>query len=178
MVSENSFIPGDVITTAQGTTVEITHTDAEGRLVVSDSMWYAREYYKPSVLVDIATLTGGKYRALGTKMGGIFSESQTLVNEFTQAGKAVNEPVWHLPLGYEEMLASPIADTRNTGKGGPSATTAATFLQQFAGDTPWLHIDMAGNALAPAAHGEVQVGGTGYGVRLLTEWILNHHKAQ
>ena len=178
MVSEDSFIPGDVITTAQGTTVEITHTDAEGRLVLSDSMWYAREYYKPSVLVDIATLTGGKYRALGTKFGGIFSESETLVTEFTQAGKAVNEPVWHLPLGYEEMLASPIADFRNTGKGGPSATTAATFLQQFAGDTPWLHIDMAGNGLAASAHGEIQVGGTGYGVRLLTEWILNHHKAQ
>lgn len=177
MVSETSFVPGDVLTTAEGLTVEITHTDAEGRLVLTDSMWYARKHYSPSVLVDIATLTGGKYRALGTKLGGIFSESEQLVEEFTMAGEAVNEPVWRLPLGYEEMLESPIADLRNTGKGGPSATTAATFLQQFVGDTPWLHIDIAGNALAASAQGEVPVGGTGYGVRLLTEWILNHHQA-
>lgn len=175
MVSEKSFIPGDVLKTAEGLSVEITHTDAEGRLVLIDSIWYVRNNYQPSVLIDIATLTGGKYRALGTKLGGIFSESDQLVKEFTSAGKAVNEPVWRLPLGYKEMLESPIADLRNTGKGGPSATTAATFLQQFVGDTPWLHIDIAGNALAPAASGEVPVGGTGFGVRLLTEWVLNHH---
>jgi len=178
MVSEDSFIPGDVLTTAEGLTVEITNTDAEGRLVLIDSMWYARENYKPSVLIDIATLTGGKYRALGTKLGGIFSESDQLVEEFTMAGNAVNEPVWRLPLGYKEMLDSPIADLRNTGKGGPSATTAATFLQQFVGDTPWLHIDMAGNGLAASASGEKPVGGTGFGVSLMTEWILNHHKAK
>lgn len=178
MVSETSFAPGDILTTAEGLTVEITHTDAEGRLVLTDSLWYAREKYKPSVLVDIATLTGGKYRALGTKLGGIFSESDQLVSELTMAGKAVNEPVWRLPLGYKEMLSSPIADLRNTGKGGPSATTAATFLQQFVGDTPWIHIDMAGNALASSANGEVPVGGTGFGVSLLTEWILHHHQAK
>lgn len=178
MVSESSFAPGDVLTTAEGLTVEITNTDAEGRLVLTDSLWYAREKYNPSVIVDIATLTGGKYRALGTKLGGIFSESDQLVDQFTVAGKAVNEPVWRLPLGYKEMLNSPIADLRNTGKGGPSATTAATFLQQFVGDTPWLHIDMAGNALASSASGEVPVGGTGYGVSLLTEWVLTNHAAK
>ncbi len=177
MVSENSVIPGDVITTAEGLSVEITHTDAEGRLVLIDSMWYARKHFKPSVLIDIATLTGGKYRALGNKLSGIFSENDTLIKEFTQAGKAVNEPVWHLPLGYEEMLKSQIADLRNTGKGGPSATTAASFLKHFVGDTPWLHIDMAGNALASSAEGEFPAGGTGYGVSLLTEWVLNQHKA-
>ena len=178
MVSEKSFVPGDVLTTAEGLTVEITHTDAEGRLVLTDSMWYAREFFEPSVLVDIATLTGGKYRALGTKMAGIFSESDVLIEEMEMAGEAVNELVWQLPLGYEEMLESSIADLRNTGKGGPSATTAATFLQHFVGDTPWLHIDIAGNALATSGSGEVPVGGTGYGVRLLTEWVLNHHQGQ
>ena len=177
MVSDKSFVPGDVLTTAEGLTVEITHTDAEGRLVLTDSMWYARKFFEPSVLVDIATLTGGKYRALGTKLGGVFSESDKLVEEMTLAGKAVNEPVWRLPLGYREMLSSSIADLRNTGKGGPSATTAATFLQQFAGDTPWIHLDIAGNVLASSANGEVPVGGTGYGVNLLTEWILNYHQA-
>jgi len=178
MVSEKAQAPGDVVRTAEGLSVEITHTDAEGRLVLIDAMWYARENYQPSVLVDIATLTGGKYRALGTELGGIFSDDEQLVTELTKAGKAINEPVWRLPLGYKDMLNSPIADLRNTGKGGPSATTAATFLQQFAGDTPWIHIDMAGNALASSAKGEVPVGGTGYGVRLLTEWVLNHHKAK
>ncbi len=178
MVSEKSFIPGDVLTTAEGLNVEITHTDAEGRLVLADSMWYARKYFEPSVLVDIATLTGGKYRALGTKWAGVFSDNEQLVAEFKSAGDIVNEPVWHLPLGYKEMLDSPIADLRNTGKGGPSGTTAATFLQQFVGDTPWLHIDMAGNAIASSANGEVSVGGTGFGVRLLTEWVLNQHQQQ
>ncbi|TPH14599.1 leucyl aminopeptidase family protein [Litorilituus lipolyticus] len=176
MVSEKAQAPGDVVRTAEGLSVEITHTDAEGRLVLIDAMWYARKHYKPSVLVDIATLTGGKYRALGTELGGIFSDNEQLVTEITMAGKAVNEPVWRLPLGYKDRLKSTIADLRNTGKGGPSATTAATFLQQFAGDTPWIHIDMAGNALASSAKGEVPVGGTGYGVRLLTEWVLNQHK--
>ena len=178
MVSETSQAPGDVVRTAEGLSVEITHTDAEGRLVLIDSMWYARNKYEPSVLVDIATLTGGKYRALGTELGGLFSEDENLVKELKDASNAVNEPLWRLPLGYKDKLKSSIADLRNTGTGGPSATTAATFLQQFAGDTRWAHIDMAGNALASSANGEVAVGGTGYGVRLLTEWILNHHQAK
>lgn len=178
MVSEKSQAPGDVVRTAEGLSVEITHTDAEGRLVLIDAMWYARDKYQPGVLVDIATLTGGKYRALGTELGGLFSEDDALVKELTDASTAVNETLWRLPLGYKDKLKSPIADLRNTGTGGPSATTAATFLQQFAGDTRWAHIDMAGNALASSGKGEVPVGGTGYGVRLLTEWILNHHKAQ
>lgn len=178
MVSEKSLAPGDVIRTAEGLSVEITNTDAEGRLVLIDAMWYAREQFKPSVLVDIATLTGGKYRALGTELGGIFSNDDQLVTELTLAGETVNEPLWRLPLGYKSKLKSPIADFRNTGSGGPSATTAATFLQQFTGDTRWAHIDMAGNALTSSAKGENSVGGTGYGVRLLTEWILHHHKTK
>ncbi|WP_448211452.1 leucyl aminopeptidase [Colwellia sp. MEBiC06753] len=178
MVSESSIAPGDVIRTAEGLSVEITNTDAEGRLVLADAMWYARENYQPSVLIDIATLTGGKVRALGNELGGLFSADEQLVSELTYAGKAVNEPLWQLPLGYKDKLKSPIADLRNTGSGGPSATTAATFLQQFTGETRWAHIDMAGNALMASAKDEYPVGGTGYGVRLLTEWILNHHQAK
>ncbi|WP_440877522.1 leucyl aminopeptidase [Thalassotalea sp. PLHSN55] len=178
MVSESSVAPGDVLTTAEGLSVEITNTDAEGRLVLIDAMWYAREKFKPSVLVDIATLTGGKYRALGTELGGIFSTDDKLVKQLTYAGKSVNEPLWHLPLGYEDMLKSSIADLRNTGSGGPSATTAATFLQHFTGDTPWAHIDMAGNALNASAKNEYPVGGTGYGVRLLTEWLLTRDNSK
>ncbi|WP_133405314.1 leucyl aminopeptidase [Parashewanella tropica] len=174
MVSETSVAPGDVLTTAEGLTVEITNTDAEGRLVLSDAMWYAREKFKPSVLIDVATLTGSKVRAVGNEYAAVFSEDDNLVNQLTMAGKEVNENLWRLPLGYKSALKSGIADLRNTGSSGPGATTAATFLQQFAGDTKWAHIDIAGNALASSSKGEVPKGGTGYGVRLLTEWILNN----
>ena len=153
--------------------VEITNTDAEGRLVLSDAMWYVREHYKPHTLVDLATLTGSKVRAVGNEYAAIFSENDELVNELTYAGKQVNENLWRLPLGYKDKLKSDIADLRNTGTGGPGATTAASFLQHFAGDVNWAHLDIAGNALAKSSKGEVPTGGTGYGVRLLTEWILN-----
>ncbi len=174
MVSEHSVAPGDVLTTAEGLTVEITNTDAEGRLVLSDAMWYARKYYNPQIMVDLATLTGSKIRAVGNDYAAIFSENDELVSELTYAGKQVNENLWRLPLGYKEKLKSDIADLRNTGTGGPGATTAASFLQYFAGDIKWAHLDIAGNALADSAKGEMPKGGTGYGVRLLTEWLLNH----
>lgn len=176
MVSEKSVAPGDVLTTAEGLTVEITNTDAEGRLVLSDAMWYARTKYKPQILVDVATLTGSKVRAVGNEYAAIFSEDDQLVQELTFAGKQVNENLWRLPLGYKDKLKSNIADLRNTGTGGPGATTAASFLQHFAGDVRWAHLDIAGNALADSSKGEVPKGGTGYGVRLLTEWILTNAK--
>ncbi|WP_105255450.1 leucyl aminopeptidase [Pseudoalteromonas sp. T1lg75] len=172
MVSQYAIAPGDVLRTAEGLSVEVVNTDAEGRLVLSDAMWYAREYFKPEIMVDVATLTGSKVRAVGNRYSAIFSEDDQLVSELTAAGKVVNEQVWRLPLGYKDMLKSDIADLQNIGSGGPGATTAASFLQHFAGDTRWVHIDIAGNALASKAKGEVNVGGTGYGVRLLSEWIL------
>lgn len=176
MVSESSIAPGDVLLTAEGLTVEITNTDAEGRLVLSDAMWYARENYKPAVMVDIATLTGSKVRAVGNDYAAVFSDNEQLVQELTFAGKQVNENLWRLPLAYKDKLKSNIADLRNTGTGGPGASTAASFLQHFAGDTTWAHIDIAGNALAKSSKDEVPTGGTGYGVRLLTEWILTREK--
>ncbi|MEI5638756.1 MULTISPECIES: leucyl aminopeptidase [unclassified Pseudoalteromonas] len=174
MVSQHSFAPGDVLRTAEGLSVEVLNTDAEGRLVLSDALWYAREFYKPEIMVDVATLTGSKIRAVGNRYSAIFSEDDYLINEFTSAGKVVNENVWRLPLGYKDKLKSNIADLQNIGSGGPGATTAATFLQQFTGDTRWVHIDIAGNALASSAKDEVPSGGTGYGVRLLSEWLLNN----
>ncbi|WP_105265039.1 leucyl aminopeptidase [Pseudoalteromonas sp. T1lg76] len=172
MVSQYAIAPGDVLRTAEGLSVEVVNTDAEGRLVLSDAMWYAREHYKPEIMVDVATLTGSKVRALGDRYSAVFSEDDQLISELTAAGKVVNEQVWRLPLGYKDMLKSDIADLQNVGSGGPGATTAASFLQHFAGDTRWVHIDIAGNALSSKAKGEVNVGGTGYGVRLLSEWIL------
>ena len=176
MVSENSVAPGDVVRTAAGHSVEILNTDAEGRLVLADALWYARTQYEPIVMIDIATLTGSKIRAVGNRYAAVFSDDDTLVTELTIAGKQVNENLWRLPLGYKDMLKSPIADFTNIGSSGPGATTAATFLQQFVGDTKWAHIDIAGNALSSSAKNEVPVGGTGYSVRLLTQWIQNQNK--
>jgi leucyl aminopeptidase len=176
MVSENSVAPGDVVRTAEGHSVEILNTDAEGRLVLSDALWYARKEFQPKVMVDIATLTGSKVRALGDRYAAVFSDDDALVESLTFAGKQVNENLWRLPLGYKDMLKSPIADFANIGSGGPGATTAATFLQQFVGDTKWAHIDIAGNALASKDKNEVPKGGTGYSVRLLTQWIENQTK--
>lgn len=174
MVSQFAVAPGDVVRTAEGLSVEIVNTDAEGRLVLSDAMWYARDKYKPSIMVDVATLTGSKIRAVGNEYAAVFSDDDTLVEQLTIAGKQVNENLWRLPLGYEDALKSNIADLKNIGSHGPGATTAASFLQNFAGDTRWVHIDIAGNALNSKAKDELAEGGTGYGVRLLSNWLLNN----
>jgi len=172
MVSQFAVAPGDVVRTAEGLSVEILNTDAEGRLVLSDAMWYARKHFNPSIMIDVATLTGSKIRAVGNEYAAVFSKDDTLVNQLTLAGKQVNENLWRLPLGYKDMLKSDIADITNVGSGGPGATTAATFLEHFAGETRWVHIDIAGNALVKKGKGELSPGGTGYGVRLLSEWLL------
>ena len=174
MVSQFAVAPGDVVRTAEGLSVEIVNTDAEGRLVLSDAMWYARDKFKPSIMGDVATLTGSKIRAVGNDYAAVFSDDDTLVEQLTVAGKQVNENLWRLPLGYEDALKSDIADLKNIGSHGPGATTAASFLQNFAGDTRWVHIDIAGNALNSKAKDELAEGGTGYGVRLLSNWLLNN----
>jgi leucyl aminopeptidase len=174
MVSQYAVAPGDVVRTAEGLSVEIVNTDAEGRLVLSDAMWYAREYFKPEIMIDVATLTGSKIKAVGNDYAAVFSDDDTLVTQLTLAGMQVNENLWRLPLGYKETLSSDIADLKNLGSSGPGATTAASFLQHFAGETRWVHIDIAGNALATKGKDEISPGGTGYGVRLLSEWLLSN----
>ncbi|WP_105168132.1 leucyl aminopeptidase [Pseudoalteromonas sp. T1lg23B] len=174
MVSQNAIAPGDILRTAEGLSVEVLNTDAEGRLVLSDAMWYARKNFNPEIMIDVATLTGSKITAVGERYSAIFSDDEHLVKELTTAGKQVNEQVWRLPLGYKDMLKSDIADLTNIGSAGPGATVAASFLQHFAGDTRWVHIDIAGNELSSTASGEVPTGGTGYGVRLLSEWLLSN----
>jgi len=174
MVSQFAVAPGDVVRTAEGLSVEILNTDAEGRLVLSDAMWYAREYFNPEIMIDVATLTGSKVRAVGNEYAAVFSKDDELVTQLTFAGKQVNENLWRLPLGYKDALKSDIADLTNTGSSGPGATTAASFLKHFAGETRWVHIDIAGNALVNKGKDELAAGGTGFGVRLLSEWLLNN----
>jgi leucyl aminopeptidase len=173
-ISDRAMLPGDVITSAAGLTIQVGNTDAEGRLVLADGLWYARDKYKPRAMVDIATLTGSKVGALGSYYAGIFSEHDDLVQQLTVAGRQVDEEVWRLPLNskFANEMKSDIADLNNSGK-TTGASSAAWFLQQFTGDTPWAHLDIAGNALTSADKGVHVTGATGYGVRLLTEWALN-----
>ncbi|ALO44975.1 leucyl aminopeptidase family protein [Pseudohongiella spirulinae] len=169
-ISGEAILPGDVLRAGDGTTIEIGSTDAEGRLILADGIWYARDRYNPSVIVDIATLTGAKTTALGTDYSAIFSDYPELVDSMKLAGQMTDELVWQLPLGpYRGIIDSRIADIQNTGS--PGAQAGAVFLQHFAADTPWLHIDMASQALLSSARGIHPAGGTGHGVRLLTEWV-------
>lgn len=173
MVSDKAMLPGDVLKSAAGLTIQVTNTDAEGRLVLADALWYANKEFQPRAMVDIATLTGAKVGAVGTYYAGLFSQQQSLVDQLTLAGEKVNEPLWRLPLGpqFGDEIKSDIADLKNTGS-STGASTAAWFLKQFAGDTPWAHLDIAGNALSRTDKEVNTKGATGYGVRLLTEWAL------
>ncbi|WP_172449197.1 leucyl aminopeptidase family protein [Bowmanella denitrificans] len=172
IVSETALLPGDIITSMSGKSVEIINTDAEGRLILADAMWHVQEKYKPEIVLDIATLTGSKIRAVGDRFAALFSDDEELIRQLTASGEAVNEPLWRLPLAYGDMLESTLADTANIGSGGPGASTAAMFLKQFVqAETRWAHIDMAGNESVKKTSNEVPAGGVGFGVRLLVEWL-------
>lgn len=174
LVSHTAQLPGDVVTTGSGLTIEVANTDAEGRLILADGLWYAREYFKPRVIADIATLTGSKVRAVGNDFSAVFSSHEQVYQSLHKAAEATHERVWRLPLDpvFEDTIKSRIADMKNTGS--PGASAGAMLLQRFVGDTPWIHIDMAGNALVSADEGIHPHGATGYGVRLLSEWVKTY----
>jgi leucyl aminopeptidase len=171
-VSGNAMRPGDVITHYGGRTTEVTNTDAEGRLVLADGLAYAVDKLDPDVLVDIATLTGGIKVALGQHTGGLFTNDDALAEQLGAAGQRAGEPVWRMPLSgeYEQKLSSKIADSDNA-PGGPPAITAALFLQHFIGGLPWAHLDIASVGDAPTERYEWTEGPTGFGARLLLDWL-------
>jgi leucyl aminopeptidase len=171
-VSGTSMRPGDVITQYGGRTTEVTNTDAEGRLVLADGLAYAVEKLDPDVLIDIATLTGGIKVALGEHTGGLFANNDALADHLDESGARAGEPVWRMPLSdeYESKLASKVADSDNA-PGGPPAITAALFLQHFIGGLPWAHLDIASVGDAPKDYYEWTEGPTGFGSRLLLDWL-------
>ena len=171
-ISGSALRPGDVLRHYGGRTSEVTNTDAEGRLVLADAMAYAVEAIKPDVLVDIATLTGAMKVALGQHLGGYFATDDVLAGHLAEAADVSGEPLWRMPLfaGYEDKLASTIADADNA-PGGPGAITAALFLQHFAGGLPWVHLDVASIGDAPEERYEWTKGPTGFGARLLLTWL-------
>jgi leucyl aminopeptidase len=171
-VGAASYRPGDVVRHVGGRTSEITNTDAEGRIVLADAMAYAVAELRPTVMVDVATLTGAMKVALGLRTGGLFATSEELAAALLTAGERVGEPMWRLPLtaDYESTLSSSVADANNS-PGNPGAITAALFLRHFAGDVPWAHLDIAGPARAPKDDGIRTQGATGFGARLLAQWV-------
>ncbi len=175
--AENAFgggamRPGDVITHYGGRTSEVGNTDAEGRLVLADALAYADAEIEPTVVVDIATLTGAGKVALGTSLGALFANDDALADALATAGAAAGEPVWRLPLSkeYEQLLDNPVADATNAA-GGPGAITAALFLQHFAGSRPWAHLDIASVGDSSKDAHEYTQGATGFGARLLLRWL-------
>jgi leucyl aminopeptidase len=171
-VSGSAMRQTDVIRHFGGRTSEVNNTDAEGRLVLADAIAYAAARLKPTVIIDLATLTGAMKVALGTRTAGLFATSDELADGLLAAGSAVGEPLWRLPLAddYQSTLTSDIADANNS-PGNPGGIAAALFLRPFAAGRPWAHLDIAGPARASEDDAEISRGATGYGVRLLGEWL-------
>ncbi len=176
MPGDNAQRPGDVVRSYSGQTVEVLNTDAEGRLVLADVLWYTQEKFDPKFMVDLATLTGAMIVALGHEHGGVFSNDDDLAGKLLAAGIASSEKLWRLPMGpeYDKLLKSDIADMKNiTGRPGGSIT-AAQFLARFVNGKPWAHLDIAGMAWATKDHATIPKGATGYGVRLLDRMVAQY----
>ena len=176
MPSGQATRPGDVVTSMKGDTVEIINTDAEGRLVLADVLWYAQQEYKPAAIVDLATLTGAIIIALGHENTGVFANDDAFCDKFLRAARSEGEGAWRMPLGeaYDKKLKSDIADMKNVGGRQAGAITAAQFLQRFvASDVPWIHLDIAGTARL-SGEGELSPkGATGWGVLTLNRLVAD-----
>ncbi len=182
MPSDRSYRPGDIITSMAGKTIEVLNTDAEGRLVLCDAMTYVQNTYKPSVMVDLATLTGAIMVALGYEYAGVFANDDELWNDLSKAAKSVGEKIWRMPLdeAYRNEMKGTPADLQNLGNIGRygGACSAAGFLEHFVQDgVKWAHIDIAGTAWWKSDKPTTPKGGTGYGVRLLYDLVKNHKAA-
>jgi leucyl aminopeptidase len=180
MPDGNAQRPGDIVTSMSGQTIEIINTDAEGRLVLADVLWYVAKKFKPKFMVDLATLTGAIMVALGTEYAGLFSNNDELAERLTKVGLATGERVWRMPLGpeYDKQIDSQFADMKNTGARNGGSITAAQFLQRFVDDTTWAHLDIAGTAMGAPKTEINQSWGSGYGVRLLDRLVAEYYETK
>ena len=177
MPDGNAQRPGDVVTSMSGQTIEILNTDAEGRLVLSDALHWTQEEYKPEVVINLATLTGAIIISLGDQHAGCFCNDNGLADDLIDAGKKSGDPLWRLPLSaaYDKQINSPIADMQNIGGKGAGSITAAQFLQRFIKDgVKWSHLDIAGMVWADKPGPVWDKGATGFGVRLLNQYIVDN----
>jgi leucyl aminopeptidase len=179
MPSGSAQRPGDIVTSMSGQTIEVLNTDAEGRLVLADVLWYCQDRFKPRLMVDLATLTGAIIIALGHENAGLFANNDELAERLTASGKAVGEHIWRLPLAdaYDREMDSDAADIKNIsgGRAGGSIT-AAQFLQRFVNKVPWAHLDIAGTAWSKKDAATVPKGATAFGVRLLERFVADHYE--
>ncbi len=179
MPDGNAQRPGDVVKAMSGTTIEVINTDAEGRLVLADALWYCQDRFKPRFMIDLATLTGAMIIALGTDYAGVFSNNDELAGHIGEASKAVFENTWRMPLPtqYEKQIDSKIADIRNIGGRPAGSITAALFLQRFVNNVPWAHMDIAPTAWTNEQRiPSVPEGATGFGVRTLNELVAKFYE--
>ncbi|MET0444927.1 MAG: leucyl aminopeptidase, partial [Pseudorhodoplanes sp.] len=180
MPDGNAQRPGDIVTTMSGQTIEIINTDAEGRLVLADVLWYVAKKHKPKFMIDLATLTGAIMVALGTDHAGLFSNNDELALRLATVGQATGERVWRMPLSpdYDKLIDSQFADMKNTGGRYGGSITAAQFLQRFVDGTPWAHLDIAGTAMGAPKTEINQSWGSGYGVRLLDRLVADYYEGR
>lgn len=170
--------PGDIVTSLSGQTIEIINTDAEGRLVLADLLWYTEEKYKPKFMINLATLTGAIIVALGHHHAGMFCNSDELSSALSDAGEASEELVWRMPLGkpYDKLINSKFADMKNTGGRWAGSVTAAQFLQRYVRDVDWAHLDIAGTAMGSPSTDISRSWGSGYGVALLNQLVADKYE--
>jgi leucyl aminopeptidase len=170
--------PGDIVTSMSGQTIEVLNTDAEGRLVLCDALWYCNQRFEPKFMVNLATLTGAIMVALGQQHAGLFSNDDDLAGKLTASGLATAEKLWRMPLGpeYDKLIDSKNADMKNIGGRFGGAITAAQFLKRFVKDTPWAHLDIAGTAMGSPPSEYSISWGSGFGVRLLDRLVRDHYE--
>jgi leucyl aminopeptidase len=170
--------PGDVVKSMSGQTIAVLNTDAEGRLVLADVLWYIQDRFKPQFMVNLATLTGAILVALGKEHAGLFSNNDELATRLFNVGQATGEKVWRMPLTpeYDKLIDSDIADMKNIGGRNAGSITAAQFLQRFVNNVPWAHLDVAGTAMDAIKNAINQSWGSGWGVRLLNRLVAEHYE--
>ena len=176
MPSGGAQRPGDVVTSMSGQTIEVINTDAEGRLVLADAIWYTQQEFKPKAVIDLATLTGAIIVALGNEYAGLFSNDDKLSAKLTEAGKKAGEQLWRMPIGdaYDQLIKSDIADMKNTGGRDGGSISAAMFIKRFVRDVPWAHLDIAGMAWFKKDGPVTPKGASAFGVRLLDRLIADN----
>jgi len=178
MPSGTAQRPGDIVTSMSGQTIEVINTDAEGRLVLADALWYCKERFNPKFMVNLATLTGAIIVSLGAQYAGLFSNDDQLSEKLTKSGQKVGEKLWRMPLGaeYDKELNTDGADMKNIGGRGGGSIIAAQFLQRFVDKTPWAHLDIAGVTWTKGDAPTVPKGGTAFGVRLLEQFVTDFYE--
>jgi leucyl aminopeptidase len=178
MPSATATRPGDIVRAMSGTTIEIINTDAEGRLVLADALWYTQQRFKPKAMVDLATLTGAILVALGQDHAGLFSNDDDLAAKLSAAGTATGEKVWRMPMGpaYDKMIESRFADIKNSAGRHAGSITAAHFLHRFVKDTPWAHLDIAGAGMGTPSNETNTSWAPGFGVALLDRLVRDNYE--